>query len=113
MLSQLQETNVLQGNNHELKSESEKKQKQLENLEGYSEKLQHATKIQEEIFELKTQLKVFDNMKVKYNMLQEDYYELKSQLAVTLEQLEVSKNYRELEDKEGCNIAVQTDKVRI
>ena len=111
---------MLQENNYELKSQLEIKQKQLEDLEGYSEKLQDAIKVQEENSRLKTRLKVaqraiqdLDDMKVNYNMLQETNSELKSQLAVRQKQLEGFEKYRELKDKEGCNIAVQTDMVRM
>ena len=103
---------LLQKENFELNSQLEK---QLENPEDYSiwrSQLQHTVTLQEENSTLKTQLKVMhkivknsDNMKIHTNILQEENSELKSQLELTQQQL---KNF-DLEKKEKCDIATQTD----
>ena len=105
---------LLQKENFELNSQLER---QLENPEDYSiqkSQLQHAIILQEENSTLKTQLKVMRkiikdsiHMKINTNILQEENSELKSQLELTQQQL------KNLEKKEKCDTATQTDMVRM
>ena len=70
----------------------------------------HADKLKEKNSELTTKLrarqKLFtDVKKVQMNVLQEENLDLKSQLEIAQKQL------KKLNDKERCDIAIQTDKV--
>ena len=98
-----------------LKSQLQKKVNRLEGLKEENSKL--ATR-------LTARLKIMKNMeymKVRANTLEEENSELKSQVKVTQEQLKNSEiekkhyvdKYTELQDKERCDIAIQTDTVCI
>ena len=102
--------NKLHRDYHELRVQFKVKEKQLENLEFDSEKVQHANKFHEENFKLKAQLKSLqktisdlDNMKEHANILQNENSELKSQL-VELEKKQYINQFGELKDEERCSI---------